>query len=643
MNFDEPVVVTGTPTLTLENGSSDGVATYDSGSGTSALTFNYTVGANDASSDLDYVATNSLALNGGTIEDTSGNTAVLSLPAPGTAGSLGANAAIVLDNVAPTLSATTPAPADAGVSVTDAVTMTFSENVSKGSGNLVVYSGATCSTTLQTIPVTNSRVTIAGSTVTLSFAGANALPFGTELCLGVQAGAITDLAGNDFAGLAESDLKFETQADVAPNAPTNVTVTPGDEQLSVSFTAPSSNGGSLPTNYSYSTDGGSNWTDRNPASTATTFVISGLTNGTSYSVQVRAINGAGPGAASASVTTNPVGVPFAPTITGITPGDSTLSVAFTAPGDGGSSITNYKYSIDGTTYVALNPQSSSSPLVITGLTNGTAYTVTIRAVNAIGDSSSSAPENATPAVAVAPPPATTPPPPAPTPTPTPEPLPEEEELPEPSPSPEPTPAPAAQPPAASPSPQPTPNVTAAAPAPEPEPTSEPTREATPTPEPTAEPQPEPAVTRAATPRSPRAAVVASEQILRGAISIDNAADQIFMPAVVLEEIAFSIAPPGAPIAQGTMIIESGQARVLIQMVAPGDVGLQVAELGSQLIFTLQIPGFETTSLTVAVERQTVTDAALTLALFAGFAVLVAVAIWWLLAGRRMRGSKKTQF
>ena len=60
VNFSGIVNVTGTPTLTLETGSNDAVVNYSSGSGTSTLTFNYTVASDHTSTDLDYVAANSL-------------------------------------------------------------------------------------------------------------------------------------------------------------------------------------------------------------------------------------------------------------------------------------------------------------------------------------------------------------------------------------------------------------------------------------------------------------------------------------------------------------------------------------------------------------------------------------------------------
>jgi len=82
-----------------------------------------------------------------------------------------------------------------------------------------------------------------------------------------------------------------------------------------------------------------------------------------------------------------VTVPDAPVVTSIESGNTELSAFFAAPAsNGGSIITNYKYSIDkGTSFTARSPYSSVSPIKITGLTNGTEYDVRIRAVNTIGD------------------------------------------------------------------------------------------------------------------------------------------------------------------------------------------------------------------------------------------------------------------
>jgi hypothetical protein len=102
VGFSAPVTVTGTPTLALNSG---GTATYSGGSGTSTLTFNYVVLSGHSSPDLDYTSTAALSPSGGTIVATSGGTpATLTLPAPGAAGSLGANKNIVIDGIVPTVS-----------------------------------------------------------------------------------------------------------------------------------------------------------------------------------------------------------------------------------------------------------------------------------------------------------------------------------------------------------------------------------------------------------------------------------------------------------------------------------------------------------------------------------------------------------
>ena len=89
-------------------------------------------------------------------------------------------------------------------------------------------------------------------------------------------------------------------------------------------------------------------------------------------------------------------VPAAPTITSVVGTNGSLSVTFASGADGGSPITNYKYSIDGTNYIALNPVTTSSPFIISGLINATTYSVTIKAVNIIGDSLKSNTVNGTP-------------------------------------------------------------------------------------------------------------------------------------------------------------------------------------------------------------------------------------------------------
>ena len=104
VNFDENITNNGMPQLLLETGVTDQAASMISITG-ATTTFRVTIQAGGYSTDLDYVSSGSLILNGGSIVDFTGNNAVLTLPIHGAAGSLGANNAIIIDAVLPVASA----------------------------------------------------------------------------------------------------------------------------------------------------------------------------------------------------------------------------------------------------------------------------------------------------------------------------------------------------------------------------------------------------------------------------------------------------------------------------------------------------------------------------------------------------------
>ena len=139
--FDAAVNVTGTPQLQLETGTTDQFATYASGSGGTALTFNYVVQAGDSAADLEYLATTALTLNGGTIKDNLATNAVLTLPALATANSLGGSKAIVVDTVAPTVALTSPSATT--VNGLFNVIATFSEDVTGFDNTDITVANAT--------------------------------------------------------------------------------------------------------------------------------------------------------------------------------------------------------------------------------------------------------------------------------------------------------------------------------------------------------------------------------------------------------------------------------------------------------------------------------------------------------------------
>jgi len=112
VNFNRTVIVTGTPTLTLETGASDAVVSYTSGSSTSTLVFDYTVAAGHHTTQLEYTSAGALLLAGGTILDATGNTATLTLPAINSTGSLGFNTLIGIDAIGPAITSVTTTKAD---------------------------------------------------------------------------------------------------------------------------------------------------------------------------------------------------------------------------------------------------------------------------------------------------------------------------------------------------------------------------------------------------------------------------------------------------------------------------------------------------------------------------------------------------
>ena len=72
-------------------------------------------------------------------------------------------------------------------------------------------------------------------------------------------------------------------------------------------------------------------------------------------------------------------VPDAPTIGAVTPGNTSAQVAFTPPGnDGGSPITGYTVT---SSPGGITATGASSPILVTGLSNGTEYTFTVHATN----------------------------------------------------------------------------------------------------------------------------------------------------------------------------------------------------------------------------------------------------------------------
>ena len=208
----------------------------------------------------------------------------------------------------------------------------------------------------------------------------------------------------EYGSPAQYSTITSTSFSTKPGVPAVSSVSAGNAQVSVSITAASTE-----TNFQYSIDSGSNWVTRSPVAVTSPWTISGLTNGTSYTFLFRSIYKGQSGASTSSFTATPriLTVASAPVVSSISSSDASLSVSFTAPTDnGGSVVSNYKYSTDGTNYFAFSPAQTTSPLTIrylstdgtTALVNGTSYPITLKAVNTTGDSSASNSVSGTPAI-----------------------------------------------------------------------------------------------------------------------------------------------------------------------------------------------------------------------------------------------------
>lgn len=198
-----------------------------------------------------------------------------------------------------------------------------------------------------------------------------------------------------FGHLGLGGVVFST-----PGAPTGLTATPGNASATISFT-PGATGGSPITNYQYSTDGNT-WTAFSPAVTNAPVTVTGLTNGVTYGIQLRAVNAAGySNPAGVSVTPNgsapgpnadPVYPPGAPTDVKATAGSGEATITWAAPTYVGSyPITDYQVTSSTGSHTCLSKTTSCT---VTGLTGGTTYTFTVRALNGAGWGAHSAPSNA---------------------------------------------------------------------------------------------------------------------------------------------------------------------------------------------------------------------------------------------------------
>lgn len=260
--------------------------------------------------------------------------------------------------------------------VPDAPTIT---SVTRGNGQVTIAFNP---------PANNGGQTITGYTVTSS-GGQTATGTSSPITItGLTNGTpytFTVKATNAVGTGSNSSISSAVTPAISPSSPTIVSAVRGNGQATISFT-PGSDGG-LPATYTVT----SSPEGKTGTGSASGITVSGLTNGTSYTFTVVATNEVGSSSASSpSAAVIPATSPAAPTEVSAVRGNSQATVSFTSGSTGGLTTTyTVTSSPDGKTATG-----STSGITVSGLTNGTSYTFTVVATNAVGSSSASSPSPA---------------------------------------------------------------------------------------------------------------------------------------------------------------------------------------------------------------------------------------------------------
>ena len=388
VTFDKVVDVTAGPQITLLVGTADKAADCAAATNTTTVECSYEVAANDTAPDGVGIKANTLTLNGGTIYSTGSTTNAATL----THLALALQSGHLVDGIRPTLVTTgNKSPRTSGDG--DHIILTFSKNISAVDLAKINISAGNIPQATTAASATGTKVEIELTTPLTATS--------TTIIVELAVNAVKDAAGNGI--LAVGSTTVLNQVSAAPSAPTNLMAEPAPDEtpqlaVDLSWTAPTSDGSSAITSHQYRYKVGSgsfgSWTTiANSAANgtnATSFTVTGLPTSAApivFMFEVRAINDNGNGAESDPATAT-IDKPDA--ITTLTPtiGNGQVEFTWSTPANNGSAILRYEYNvIDSESIIVVpttNIAATATSLTITGLTNGDAYSLGIRAVNTVG-------------------------------------------------------------------------------------------------------------------------------------------------------------------------------------------------------------------------------------------------------------------
>ena len=296
--------------------------------------------------------------------------------------------------------------APAAVGGNASATVTWTAPAANNGASLISYSIAVKdgSNVVDTVTVPADNTVKSASNVSVTGALVGGLTNGKPYTFAISA---TNAVGTSAPVATAAVTPF-----TLPGAPTGVSVTRGNASLTVNWTAPTSNGGSPLTGYVVTYVGkptlvaASSLTKTVSAlATATSVSIPKLVNGVTYNVTVKAVTAKGSSSASTPVTGTPSTVPVVLKTATAVKGSGSAIVSWTSAtntgtvaSNGGSDILRYEITVkQGTTALdTYNAIPTATSKVINGLANGTAYTFSVVAVNAVGKSVAKVTTAATP-------------------------------------------------------------------------------------------------------------------------------------------------------------------------------------------------------------------------------------------------------